>query len=459
MKAIIKKLRIKYTITSTLVAGAILLLLFGSFCALLYGAAEMTGSRTLERILLSPEAPQEDDVMGRRCFAFYYQQGDFVYIPAAYYGDEMDAYRSNINDIVTKAVQTGEGNFSVDGLYFTVFSRTLDNGFSLYAVLDRTSDRQNFATTAMLVLMVYVVALVIVALMAYLLSARTLAPVEESFKKQRDLIANASHELKTPLTVISTNLSVMKSEPASTIADNEKWIAAIDDQVTRMNGLIVNMLRLSKMENSPPKMSELNFSEITEGACLCFDVVCFEKNLELHTQIDPGITVTGERDSLERLVTCLLDNATKYAGTNGKVGLRLSADGKKAKLVVMNSGEALSPEDAKHVFDRFYRSDGARQNPDNNSFGLGLAIAQATVFAHGGTIRCHGIKDKGTVFVVTLPLARGTAKKLRTAPPAVKPAPTVGASTDATDSATSLPSLPSAAENVDNTDNTDSEKN
>lgn len=311
----------------------------------------------------------------------------------------------------------------------------------------------------MLVLMVYVVALVIVALMAYLLSARTLAPVEESFKKQRDLIANASHELKTPLTVISTNLSVMKSEPASTIADNEKWIAAIDDQVTRMNGLIVNMLRLSKMENSPPKMSELNFSEITEGACLCFDVVCFEKNLELHTQIDPGITVTGERDSLERLVTCLLDNATKYAGTNGKVGLRLSADGKKAKLVVMNSGEALSPEDAKHVFDRFYRSDGARQNPDNNSFGLGLAIAQATVFAHGGTIRCHGIKDKGTVFVVTLPLTRGTAKKLRTAPPAVKPAPTVGASTDATDSATSLPSLPSAAENVDNTDNTDSEKN
>ncbi|MDE6302720.1 MAG: sensor histidine kinase, partial [Clostridia bacterium] len=88
----------------------------------------------------------------------------------------------------------------------------------------------------------------------------------------------------------------------------------------------------------------------------------------------------------------------------------LTADQKRARLSVMNTGEAISEEEAQHVFDRFYRTDGARKNEDNNSFGLGLSIAQATVNAHGGTIECRGVENKGTVFTVLLPLAKNKKK-------------------------------------------------
>ena len=99
----------------------------------------------------------------------------------------------------------------------------------------------------------------------------------------------------------------------------------------------------------------------------------------------------------------LLDNAIKYCNPDGKVGLRLTADQKRIRLSVMNTGEAISKEEAEHVFDRFYRTDGARKNEDKQSFGLGLSIAAATVSAHGGEITCKGVEGKGTIFTVTLP--------------------------------------------------------
>lgn len=170
-----------------------------------------------------------------------------------------------------------------------------------------------------------------------------------------------------------------------------------------MRDLINSMLELSKLEQSELPKQDVNFSEIFEGACLEFEATCFEKDVKLITEIQPDLHVYGEPKSLERLAVILLDNAIKYSGDKGKVGARLFADGKRVHLSVMNTGECISKEDAKHVFDRFYRTDGARQNKDNQSFGLGLSIAAATVKAHCGEIDCHGIEGKGTVFDVYLP--------------------------------------------------------
>ena len=170
------------------------------------------------------------------------------------------------------------------------------------------------------------------------------------------------------------------------------------------------MLELSKLEQTTIKTDLVDFSAIVESACLEIEAVAFEKGATLVTDIQPGATILAEKASIERLVYILLDNALKYSGEKGKVGCRLSTVGKKLHLEVMNTGSAISEEEAKHVFDKFYRSDGARQNPDNKSFGLGLAIAKATVTAHGGTISCHGVENKGTVFEVFLPLAKKRAK-------------------------------------------------
>lgn len=391
-----------------LLSGVLLLVLSVILCIAVFASSEITSAAVLDTMLKSPDDEVVDD-MGRPCFMFVVTPAGISIPPA--YEDRVLVYGSNADDIMQEAIKTRSGKFSEGGMHFRVRSASLNDSTTLVAVIDRTADRQNLVTVSSLIILIYITSLLVAVLFFYLYSSYALAPVGESMQKQRDLIANASHELKTPLTVIATNLAVMKSEPHSTIEENAKWMEAIEAQIKRMNGLITGMLQLSKMENVPLTLTDVNLSEITEGACLGFDAVCFEKGLRLVTKIAPGIRVMGDKDALDRLVASLLDNATKYCGPEGKIGLRLTADNRRARLCVINTGDPVSDEDAKHIFDRFYRSDGARSNPDNNSFGLGLAIARATVEAHGGTITCHGIADKGTVFEVMIPLAKTSARK------------------------------------------------
>lgn len=409
MEASLRQLRIRFTASMGLLSGILLLLLSGILCTAIFLSSELTSGTVLETMLDRPSDEIADD-MGRPCFLiFTTPEGKIGVVPA--YEDRLTAYGENRDTIMHAATVKRDGKFKCNGFYFRVQSQSTPDGTVIYAVIDRTSDRQNLVTVASLVVLIYVTSLIVAVLFFYLYSSYALAPVADSMQKQRDLIANASHELKTPLTVIATNLAVMKSEPQSTIEENAKWMDAIEAQIKRMNGLIVSMLQLSKIENAPLNPVDVDLSEVTEGACLGFDALCFEKGLRLITHIAPGIHVMGDRDALERMIASLLDNATKYCNEHGRVGLKLTADSRRARLCVMNTGAAVSEEDAKHVFDRFYRSDGARSNPDGNSFGLGLAIVKATVTAHGGNIVCRGMEGKGTVFEVTLPLAKNSARK------------------------------------------------
>lgn len=395
---IIKKQRINYTVTTTLIAAIFLFVVLGGLFGVVYGSNDVFINRALEKALADPEHYNDGVANDLRCiFIYKYNDGTKPYIDG-----KVDVYGDDATDIILKAITVGDGKFEHNDMHFIVANRQYPNG-TLFALIDRTSYHKQLANTAIMVALLYCCSVVFVALLALLSSARLLSPVASAMTKQRDLIANASHELKTPLTIIATNLSVIKSEPDSTIKDNEKWISSISSQLVRMRDLVNNMLELSKLEQSELQKQDVNFSEISEGACLEFEATCFEKNVKLITEIQPDLHVYGEPKSLERLVVILLDNAIKYSGDNGKVGVRLFLDSKRVHLSVMNTGECISKEDAKHVFDRFYRTDGARQNKDNQSFGLGLSIASATVKAHCGEIDCHGIEGKGTVFDVYLP--------------------------------------------------------
>lgn len=412
MESTLKQLRIRFTASTGLLAGVLLLLLSVVLCTSLFVSAEISTAGLMEA-MLSDTGHRIGDSAGRRFFVFYHYDFDGSVLIEEDYRAQYESFGDDGAEIMQRALLNDGGKFDFDGMYFVSASREMGDGVTAYAVVERTTDREMLLFVVMLVVLIYITAVVVSVLFFYIYSARALAPVEDAFRKQRDLVANASHELKTPLTVISTNLTVMKSEPNSTVAENAKWMDAIEAQIQRMNGLIVSMLQLSKMENVAPQLVELDLSELTEGACLAFEVLCYEKGLSLVTSVAPDIRVMGDRDALERLVGCLLDNATKYCEKGGKIGVRLIADSSKAKLYVMNTGEPISEEDAAHVFDRFYRSDGARQNPDGVSFGLGLAIARATARAHGGTISCRGVKNSGTVFEVTIPLAKNQYRRRR----------------------------------------------
>lgn len=395
---IIKKQRINYTVTTTLIAAIFLFVVLGGLFGVVYGSNDVFINRALEKALADPEHYNDGVANDLRCiFIYKYNDGTKPHIDG-----KVDVYGDDATDIILKAITVGNGKFEHNDMHFIVANRQYPNG-TLFALIDRTSYHKQLVNTAIMVALLYCCSVVFVALLALLSSARLLSPVASAMTKQRDLIANASHELKTPLTIIATNLSVIKSEPDSTVKDNEKWISSISSQLVRMRDLVNSMLELSKLEQSELQKQDVNFSEISEGACLEFEATCFEKNVKLITEIQPDLHVYGEPKSLERLVVILLDNAIKYSGDNGKVGVRLFLDSKRVRLSVMNTGECISKEDAKHVFDRFYRTDGARQNKDSQSFGLGLSIASATVKAHCGEIDCHGIEGKGTVFDMYLP--------------------------------------------------------
>ncbi len=422
MERALIQLRRKYTLSTTILSGLILLMLFSAFFGMLVLSLSATSSMTLELLLENPNdaVPVADD-MGRACFVFYLtSSGSAVPTNSSYariYNSYSDSEKAAIQDAIADlSFENSSIIIKYDNLHFRIRSADV-NSTTYYSVVDVTSDYRTMSSIGILLAILYLVALLVSALASFLFSFRALAPVAEAFRKQRDLIANASHELKTPLTVISTNMSVMKSEPNSTVADNAKWIDAIDAQIQRMNRLIINMLQLSMIEHRSIPMSEINLSEITERACLAFDGICFEKGVSFVSNVQPDICIMGERDSIDRLITCLLDNATKYCGEQGKIGVILSRDKKNARLVVINSGEVISKEEAKNVFNRFYRSDGARSNQSGNSFGLGLAIAQATVIAHDGTITCRGVENKGTIFEVLLPIAKPERKKQKLLPP------------------------------------------
>lgn len=398
---IIRKQRIEYTVTSTLISAIFLLIVLGGLFGVVYGSNDIFIRNNLDKALADPTNYNESVPNDLKCvFIRKYDNGTFKL------SDNLSIYsKEDAEEIVAKSLAVKEGKFKVGNRYFVVASKDYEHG-TIFALIDRTSYHKQLSNTAIMVTLLYCCSVVFVALLALLSSARLLHPVATAMTKQRDLIANASHELKTPLTIIGTNLSVIKSEPQSTIADNQKWIDSITAQLVRMKDLINSMLELSKLEQSELPKQEVDFSSIVEGACLSFEATCFEKDVKLITEIQPFVNLYGEQNSLERLVVILLDNAIKYSGEKGKVGLKLCVENKKAHLSVMNTGECISKEDAKHVFDRFYRTDGARQNTDNQSFGLGLAIAATTVKAHDGTIECHGIEDKGTVFDVYIPLIR-----------------------------------------------------
>ena len=213
-------------------------------------------------------------------------------------------------------------------------------------------------------------------------------------------------ELKTPLSVIRANDSLIMADPTATVASQMQWIESTETEATIMQDLVNDMLFLAKSENTQSEVVKtvVNFSTVVQGSELQFESVAFERGVLIESSIAEGIQVMGEEKSLNRLVGTLMDNACKYAKDGGKVNVKLKRMASQCVLSVTNTGEPIPAEDLPRVFDRFYRSDKARTR-EQGGFGLGLAIAKSIVEEHRGSIEVASSRDEGTTFTVTLPLA------------------------------------------------------
>ena len=278
----------------------------------------------------------------------------------------LDEHRERgwVSDYRYKATQTDSGAITL------VFV----NGSMHEAVMGR------LLLTALLVL---VGSAGLVLLLTIVLSKYAVRPIAESYEKQKQFITDANHELKTPLTLILSNLDIVESE----LGKNE-WLDDIRSEGERMGLLINQMVTLSRMDESdvPLSLSSFSLSEAVWDVASEFDPVAGERNKSLTCSIQPSIVYRGDEGMIRRLVSILLDNAVKYCDPGGSIQLTLSQKHNPI-LVLENTYAQVDQLELNRLFDRFYRADRARTF--SGSFGVGLSIAQSIVHQHHGSISAY----------------------------------------------------------------------
>ena len=236
------------------------------------------------------------------------------------------------------------------------------------------------------------------------LSTWALKPVENAWNFQEQFIADASHELKTPLTVILANIKILKGI-SSTNANQLKWLENTNDEAIRMKDLIEEMLFLAKSSDNKDILNfeEINFSDLVEEVILTFESIAFEKKLELKLDyFNDNIYIKGNRQELKRLLIILVDNACKYSEPENNITIELYKKDNKAVFKINSIGNIIKIENSKRIFERFIRESESRARYSEGGYGLGLAIAKKIVENHNGKIEWAPFYDLGNTFIVEL---------------------------------------------------------
>jgi len=236
------------------------------------------------------------------------------------------------------------------------------------------------------------------------LSGWALRPVEKAWEQQRQFAADASHELKMPLTVILANIDILLAHRQDTIARQLKWVENTRVEAVRMKKLVDELLFLAKSDATRVSQvhAELNFSHTVWSCLLPFEPVAFEQGVAINSNIEPDITLKGNESQLKQLVAILLDNACKYAGEKGSVTVTLVREQRKVALKINNTGAPIPAQELQHIFERFYRADKSRAR-EQGGYGLGLAIAKSIADSYQAKITVESTEARGTTFTVRFP--------------------------------------------------------
>ena len=308
-------------------------------------------------------------------------------------GEKTVSSDDNLTELARQILSEGASTGRTGNLSYVVAKK---DGYTLVAFLDNTISEAGLQTMMQNTLLVGVASLVVMFFISVFLARRIIHPLEESDKQQKQFISDASHELKTPIAVIDANAEILSRE----LGHNE-WLSNIQYETNRMGELVKQLLDLSSAENKEVPREELDFSHMVTGESLVFETFAFESGKILQSNIEEGISITGNKNQLTQVISVLLDNALRHS-TGAQIELSLKKQSHNAVLSVANKGEEISQEKLEHLFDRFYRVDDVRNSEDNH-YGLGLSIAQAVVQKHGGTIVASCSEGK-IIFTVRLPI-------------------------------------------------------
>lgn len=318
-------------------------------------------------------------------------------------GDNLSLEQS-VKEIIESGVMSGKTE--IDKIKFRYYVFQLDDNLGYDIVfLDRAIEISTLNRLLAIFIGIGSVGLIVLFGLSWLLASWAITPIADAWDKQKQFIADASHELKTPLTVIATNTDVILANSEDTVQNQAKWLNYIKSETGRMSKLVADLLYIAKTDVNEVAMvmNEFNLSHTVLGVCLVFESVAFEKGKLLDTNIDEKISFKGDEDRIKQLITILIDNAIVHSEGNANILVTLKRDNKdKIKLSVSNTnGEDIPDGVENRLFERFFRVDKAR-NRSNGSHGLGLNIAQSIVKNHNGTITVTSTRDHLVTFTVTL---------------------------------------------------------
>ena len=315
---------------------------------------------------------------------------------ASWTSERTDLYSDEqVAGIARTAMEDGRDS----GRIGTQFYRKISGGGQeKLIVLDARLDFLSASNVLRSTVLIAAASCLLLSLLAWMLIRRMVRPVEDAFTKQKQFVSDASHELKTPLAVISANAEVLEQE----IGENE-YLGYIRSEVRRTDTLVNSLLTLARLDKGAAEttMKPFDLSRALLDVTLPFESTVFEAGKTLETDIPNGISCTGNEEQIKQLAVILLSNALKYSDEGGKIEVSLKARGKQREIRVFNTGSAISPEDREHIFDRFWRADPAHGR-ETGGHGLGLAIAKTITDAHHGKIAAESREGSGTAFTVTL---------------------------------------------------------
>lgn len=300
-----------------------------------------------------------------------------------------------VSDMAESILADGKESGRIGTQFYRVTDR---NGTRKLFVLDARLDFLSASSTLRSVILITAAACLLLSLLAWFLVRRMVRPVEEAFVRQKQFVSDASHELKTPLAVISANAEVLEQE----IGENE-YLGYIRSEVRRTDSLVKNLLTLARMDRNDTRaeMKSFDLSHAMLDVILPFESTVFEAGKTLETEISDGIVCRGNEEMIKQLVVILLSNALKYSDDRGRIRVSLTARGKQREIRVFNTGVPIAPEDQEKIFDRFWRADQAHSR-ETGGHGLGLAIARSIVEIHQGKISVESSDNTGTTFTVIL---------------------------------------------------------
>lgn len=235
--------------------------------------------------------------------------------------------------------------------------------------------------------------LVILLALCWVFSGFAVRPARTALRYQQQFLADAGHELKTPISAISVNAAALEAETGQS-----KYLDCIQSETQRMSGLIHQMMEAACLEQSAEKIKrqQVDLTSLVYQATLPFECVALERNISYKLEIQKQVSASCDPEKIRQLAAILLDNAFKYVDEGGEVAVCLKADGRHFVFEVGNSGPGIHKEDLLHIFERFYRSDKVRHG--NGSYGLGLAIAQTIAREHHGRLTAQSEEGVWTSF-------------------------------------------------------------